>query len=134
MHPDCESALMPVSHDAENSASVSPACNITESESSYEDQADNCVYTNERYEPEFEKGKSHFLLSSQTSQTDLDDQVKDMSLMKQKSELLTLRLKENNLLQIYATTSLFCDRHAKFASYCTPSCEHISCSFLLNTK
>lgn len=81
MHPDCESALMPVSHDAENSASVSPACNITESESSYEDQADNCVNTNERYEPEFEKGKSHLLLPSQT---DLDDQVKDMSLMKQK--------------------------------------------------
>lgn len=95
MYPDCESALMPVSHDAENSTSISSICNITESESSYEDQADNYVNTNERYEPEFEKGKSHLPLPSQTY---LDDLVKDMSLIKQKSELLTLRLKGNNLL------------------------------------
>ena len=45
------------------------------------------------------------------SQAELDDLVRDLSLSKEKSELLVSKLKEWNLLQSGATVSHFRNRH-----------------------
>lgn len=63
--------------------------------------ADTC------YEPESDQGKPHLL-----NQSDLDDLMRDLSLSKEKSELLASRLQEWNLLQKGTTTSHFRDCHA----------------------
>ena len=64
------------------------------------------------YDPDSDIKKSHLI-----SQAELDDLVRDLSLSKEKSELLGSRLKEWNLLQSGATVSHFRNCHCKLAAY-----------------
>ena len=64
------------------------------------------------YDPDSDIKKRHLI-----SQAELDDLVCDLSLSKEKSELLGSRLKEWNLLQIGATVLHFRNRHCKLAAY-----------------
>jgi hypothetical protein len=123
IYPDCESALKPVPHDAENTVPVPPAYCASESDSSSDVGDEDDVAADACYEPESEQGKPHLL-----SQSDLDDLVRDLSLPKEKSELLASRLQEWNLLQKGTTTSHFRDRHAKLASYYKLENEVCFCS------
>ena len=117
VYPDCESARKPVPHDAENPVPVpsSPAtATETDSDSSdnnkKDDGSDDEFHAEE--DQEYQKSKPHLL-----NQSDLDDLIRDLSLSKEKSELLASRLQEWNLLQEGTTISHFRYRHTKLASY-----------------
>lgn len=111
VYPDCDSALKPVPHEAEIPVPVPPTSVATDSDMSDEEH-EGAGDVEESYEPQCEESKPHFIC-----QTDLDDLVRDLSLSKEKSELLASRLQEWNLLQKGTTTSHFRDRHTKFARY-----------------
>ena len=73
------------------------------------------------YDPDSDIKKPHLI-----SQTELDYLVRDLSLSKEKSELLGSRLKEWNLLQSGATVLHFRNHHCKLAAYY--AVEHSVCS------
>ena len=62
-------------------------------------------------DPDSDIEKPHFI-----NQVKLDDLARDLSLSKEKSELLGSRLKEWNLLERGTTISHFHDHHKKFAA------------------
>ena len=64
------------------------------------------------YEPEVDEKQPHLL-----SQEDLNDLVRDLSLSKEKAELLGSRLKQWNLLREDTKISFYRERHAILASF-----------------
>jgi hypothetical protein len=100
-----------VPHDEENPVPVPPHAGADETDSSDENPEDD-VTADESYDEDFEEGRPHLL-----SKDDLDDLVRDLSLSKEKSELLASRLREWNLLQKGTTTSHFRDRHKQLVTY-----------------
>ena len=75
-------------------------------ESDTEDNDSNAGVVDYMYDPVSDIKKPHSI-----SQAELDDLVRNLSLSKEKSELLGSRLKEWNLLQSGATVSHFRNRH-----------------------
>lgn len=64
------------------------------------------------YEPDVDENEPHLL-----SQEDLNDLVRDLSLSKEKAELLGSRLKKWNLLRQGTKISVFRDSHSILASF-----------------
>ena len=110
VYPDCESALKPVPHDEENPVPFPPAAGAAETDSSDENTEDD-VTVYESYDEDFEEGRPHLI-----SQGDLDDLVRDLSLSKEKSELLASRLGEWNLPQ-KGTTNITLPLSSQRVSY-----------------
>jgi hypothetical protein len=122
VYPDCRSALKPVLHGSDYPVPIPPSSDAIDNEES--DTVDNndsdtgaMEYT---CDPDSDIKKPHLI-----SQAELDDLVRDLTLSKEKSELLGSRLKEWNLLQRGATVAHFRHRHMKFAAYY--SVEHGFC-------
>lgn len=112
-YPNCESAMRPVPHDAENPIPKPPA-KTDAAETSAEDE-DETYYENEdsdEYEPGIDSNKPHLI-----SQGELNDLVRDLGLTKKKAELLGSRLQEWNLLQSDTNISHYRDRHSHFATF-----------------
>jgi hypothetical protein len=111
VYPNCESALKPVPHDEDNPVPVPPHAGADETDSSDENPEDD-VTDDESYDEDFEEGRPHLL-----SKDELDDLVRDLTLSKEKSELLASRLREWNLLQKGTTTSHYRYRHKQLVTY-----------------
>lgn len=113
VYPDCESALKPVPHDVENPVPIPPASgSAVATDESDPDEEDDVDWQDVVTDTEEEHGHPHLL-----NQSDLDDLVRDLSLSKEKSELLASRLRQWNLLQRGTTISHFRSRHTKLAAY-----------------
>ncbi|CAN2391775.1 hypothetical protein PRIEUP_LOCUS1815 [Pristimantis euphronides] len=114
VYPDCESALTPVPPDVENPVAAAPpaAGRSMDTDASDPDEEEDVDWHDESPDPEPLQGQPHLL-----SQSDLEDLVRDLSLSKEKSELLASRLREWNLLHGGTTSSHFRHRLTKLASY-----------------
>jgi hypothetical protein len=113
VNPDCQSALKPVVHDTDYPVPIPPSSvAMNNKESDTEDNANEAGVMEYMYDPDSDIKKPHLI-----SQVELDDLVRDLSLSKEKSELLGSRVKEWNLLQSGATVSHFRNRHCKLAAY-----------------
>ena len=99
MYPDCQSALKPVVHDTDYPVPIPPSSDaMNNEESDTEDNDSDAGVMEYTYDPDSDIKKPHLI-----SQAELDDLVRDLSLLKEKSELLGSRLKEWNLLQSIET-------------------------------
>lgn len=113
VYPDCESALKPVPHNEENPVPIPPGLPTIENDSADDDQElQHDDDTDEFDDPQCENRQPHLL-----SQSNLDDLVRDLSLSKEKSELLASRLQQWNLLQEGTTISHFRRRHIQFSGH-----------------
>ena len=92
-YPDCPSAIRPVRHDITMPVPLRNEDPLL-SDSSQEEIQDDVEYLPST----FETGPKQF------SQGELNDLIRDLSLSKEKSELLGSRLKEKNLLEPGATS------------------------------
>ena len=110
-YPDCVSALKPVPHDLENPVPVPPATAAIESSEDESNDAETDG-ADEIYEPETETKKPHLL-----NQEELNDLVRDLSLSKEKAEVLSSRLQQWNLLQEGTKISYFRDRHKNLSAF-----------------
>jgi len=91
VYPDCKSALKPVPHDLDSPVPVPPEAAADESDDNSDDAMGD---TDELYEPESEETKPQLL-----NQEELNDLVRDLSLSKEKAEVLGSRLQQWNLLK-----------------------------------
>ena len=106
-YSDCSSALKPVPHDSEMPVPKRPM------ESEPENSSDECPgATGMDVTYESEQEGPHLL-----DQTDLNDLIRDLKLNKEKSELLSSRLKEWNLLEPGTKVTHFRDRHSGFSVF-----------------
>ena len=114
VYPDCESALKPVPHDVENPVPVPPSdidIQTDDDEDNDDDRVDDAG--DELYAVESEDKLPHLI-----TQEELNDLVRDLSLSKEKAEILGSRLQEWNLLQEGTKISHFRDRHSSLAAFC----------------
>jgi len=111
VYPDCPSAIKPVPHDLENPVPIPPSMSEADDDESSDEE---CVTADvdELYDPEPDEEKPHLL-----TQEDLNDLITDLSLSKEKAELLGSRLKQWNLLRKGTKISVFRDRHTNLASF-----------------
>lgn len=105
-YADCASAQKPVPHDTENPVPSCPADHNIIVSSCEEDDDDNT------FELDAQEQKPHLL-----NQGDLNDLVRDLSLSKEKAELLGSRLRQWNLLESNTKTSLFRTRHSYMSQF-----------------
>ena len=113
VYPDCDSALKPVPHDVENPVPVPPSdidIQTDDDEDSDDDRVDDAG--DELYAVESEDKLPHLI-----TQEELNDLVRDLSLSKEKAEILGSRLQEWNLLQEGTKISHFRDRHSALAAF-----------------
>ena len=110
VYPDCRSALKPVAHCLEipvpNPPSNSEFEKYQSSESSAETSEDDA------YLPAADEKTPHLL-----NQLELNDLVRDLSLPKEKVELLSSRLQQWNLLEKGTKVTNYRDRSAKLSSF-----------------
>ena len=109
VYPNCESALRPVAHDAENTIPVAPSQADLERD---EDMQSEGEVDSDVYEPDEVEKKPHLI-----GQGELNDLVRDLGLTKTKAELLGSRLQQWNLLEKGTTISHFRNRHAELAPF-----------------
>jgi hypothetical protein len=109
VYPDCPSAIKPVPHDLENPVPIPPS---TPEIDEHSDEECAAAAVDVPYEPDADENEPHLL-----SQEDLNDLVRDLSLSKEKAELLGSRLKQWNLLRHGTKISVFSDRHSILASF-----------------
>ena len=87
MYPDCQSALNPVVHDTDYPVPIPPSSDaMNNKENDTEDNDSDTVVMEYMYDPVSDIKKQHLI-----SQAELDDLVRDLSLSKEKSELLGSR-------------------------------------------
>ena len=113
VYPDCDSALKPVPHDVENPVPVPPSdidIQTDDDEDNDDDRVDDAG--DELYAVESEDKLPHLI-----TQEELNDLVRDLSLSKEKAEILGSRLQEWNLLQEGTKISHFRDRHSALAAF-----------------
>ena len=110
IYADCPSALKPVPHNEEMPVPKPPPEADIESSPSKENLGATGMDMSNQLEPEPEL--LHLL-----NQTHLNDLVRDLKLSKDKSELLSSRLKGWNLLQPGTKVTYFRDRHTSLAVF-----------------
>ena len=109
IYPHCKSALKPVPHDLDSPVPVPPEAAADESDDNSDDAMGD---TDELYEPESEETKPQLL-----NQEELNDLVRDLSLSKEKAEVLGPRLQQWNLLEAGTKTSHFRDQPTSLAAF-----------------
>lgn len=112
VYPDCESAIKPVVHGTEYPVPIPPLPDALNEDSDEEDNDGDNETMEVTHDPNSDIKKPYLI-----GQAELDDLVRDLSLSKEKSELLGSRLKEWNLLQKGTTVAHFRNRHMKLAAY-----------------
>jgi hypothetical protein len=128
-YPDCESALKPAPHDEKNPPPKPPQ-SLEDSSSSAssdagetdEEGAVGGCWQDDEFEGEAFQGP-HLI-----SQEELNDLIRDLTLSKEKAEVLASRLGEWNLLDPSVKVTAFRSRHIKLASYYRMSDEVCFCA------
>jgi hypothetical protein len=113
VYPDCKSAIKPVPHNFNIPVPVPPSdYSLDDINSSPDEVADS--HMDEDYLVESLEKVPHFF-----NQEDLNDLVRDLSLSKEKSEVLRSRLQQRNLLEQGTKISMFRSRHEQLAIFFT---------------
>lgn len=112
VYPDCFSAVKPKAHGEHCPVPISPNKQVSTNEDSTS-ESDDYVDDDKTTDPDYiSEAEPHLI-----SQTELNDLVRDLELTKDKSELLSSRLKQWKLLQKGTNGTVYRNRHQLLSGY-----------------